>query len=267
MLSLANVLFGYCRTFRSFPRKRESRTFQRRSNFLGPRFRGDERRERLSRRSARGRARRSPRPECPRRARSARFRRRRAAPAASLPSDFRLWRSILRRWPKAASVTRCSARESQASGCARGIELDHRRRHLRRRHEGARRDVEQDARLAAPADQHRQPAVALGAGLRHEPLGDLALEHQHQPVVPGRPRLAGQPGDQQRGGDVVGQVGDDARRRAAEMWARIVVERVAGDDLEPAGIALGDLGERGDARGRRARSRSRAVRRRRAARG
>ena len=33
---------------------------------------------------------------------------------------------------------------------------------------------------------------------------------------------------------------------SAEVRARIEVERVAGDDLEPAGIALGDLGERGD---------------------
>ena len=45
----------------------------------------------------------------------------------------------------------------------------------------------------APARQHREPAVGLRAGLRDDALGDLALEHQHEPVVPGRPRLGGEP--------------------------------------------------------------------------
>ena len=64
----------------------------------------------------------------------------------------------------------------------------------------------------APAGEHGEPAIGLRARLRHDALGDLALEHQHQPVVPGRPRLGGEPADEQRGRDVVGQVGDDARR-------------------------------------------------------
>jgi hypothetical protein len=38
-----------------------------------------------------------------------------------MPSCLRLWRSILRRWPKAASVTRSSALRSQGGGFARGI--------------------------------------------------------------------------------------------------------------------------------------------------
>src|SRR5690348_1052128 len=37
------------------------------------------------------------------------------------PSDLRLWRSILRRWPNAASVTRWSSAESQGSGTGRGV--------------------------------------------------------------------------------------------------------------------------------------------------
>src|SRR5262249_43959339 len=40
--------------------------------------------------------------------------------SASPPSDLRLWRSILRRWPKAASVTRCNVRLSHGNGCERG---------------------------------------------------------------------------------------------------------------------------------------------------
>ena len=48
------------------------------------------------------------------------------------------------------------------------------------------------------------------------------------------------------GRDVVGQVGDDARRAAAEMRRESNVERVAGDDVEPAGIVRGDLAERRD---------------------
>ena len=58
---------------------------------------------------------------------------------------------------------------------------------------------------------------------------------------------SGEPGDQQRGRDVVGQVGDDARRCAAEMRARI--ERRARrrrSTVEAAGIARGDLRERRD---------------------
>ena len=179
------------------------------------------------------RARRSLRPQYPPRARSGRGRLFRAAERDRAPSDFRLARSILRRWPNAAAVTRSSARRSQGRGVARGIELHHRRRDLRRRHEGRGRDVEQDLRLRAPAGQHREAAVGLRAGLRDDALGDLALEHQHEPVVPGRPRLGGEPDDQQRGRDVVGQVGDDARRAAAEIRPRVELQRVAGHDRQP----------------------------------
>src|SRR5262245_38080687 len=40
---------------------------------------------------------------------------------ASIPNFFRLCRSILRRWPKALSVTRCNAVASQARGSSRGV--------------------------------------------------------------------------------------------------------------------------------------------------
>ena len=48
-----------------------------------------------------------------------------------------------------------------------------------------------------------------------------------------------------RGGDVVGQVGDDLCPLAAEHRAGIEALRVGVHDLEPAGIALRDIVERG----------------------
>ena len=112
----------------------------------------------------------------------------------------------------------------------------------------------------APAGKHRQPAVGLAARRGDDALGHLALEHQHQRVVPGRPWLGGQPADQERGGDIVGQVGDDAGRvpdRDARRGSN--VKRVACNDVEPARIMPGDLLQRRD---RRARSRSIAMTRR-----
>ena len=163
----------------------------------------------------------------------------------SAPSDFRLWRSILRRWPNAASVTRSSARRSQGRGLARGTTLDQRRCDLGRRHESATGDIEQDARLAAPADQNGKPSVALGAGRGDDALGHLALEHQHKSIIPRRPRLDREPGDQQSRGNVVGQVCNYARG-CADKPARIEIQCIARDDLEAAGIARGNFRERGD---------------------
>ncbi len=49
---------------------------------------------------------------------------------------------------------------------------------------------------------------------------------------------------EQRRADVVGQVGDDARRRAGGQRRHVDLQRVALDHLEPAGIGGGDLGQR-----------------------
>ena len=65
-------------------------------------------------------------------------------------------------------------------------------------------------------------------------------------MVPGRPRLDGEPRDEQRGCDVVGQVGDDAHRTTTEKRPRIEGERIRGDDFETAGIMFGDLPQRRD---------------------
>ena len=156
-------------------------------------------------------ARRSLRPQYPPRARSGRGRLFRAAEWDRRPSDFRLCAQHLAALAEGGLGDALERAAVAGQGSCARHKLHQRRRHLRRRHEGRGRDVEQDFRLRAPARQHREPAVGLRAGLRHDALGDLALEHQHEPVVPGRPRLDGEPADQQRGRDVVGQVGDDAR--------------------------------------------------------
>ena len=83
----------------------------------------------------------------------------------STPSERRLWRSILRRWPKAACVTLSSScgRRAAARAWHRSTSEDltfgggTKRRGV---------DVEQDARLAAPLRQHRQASVALRMRLR-----------------------------------------------------------------------------------------------------
>ena len=66
-----------------------------------------------------------------------------------------------------------------------------------------------------------------------------------------------EPADQQRGRDVVGQVGDDARRAAVEMRrADRTSSASPATIVEPAGIVRGDLRERRDGARRRARPRS-----------
>ena len=100
--------------------------------------------------------------------------------------------------------------------------------------------------MATPADEDGQASVALAAGGGDDAFGDLALEHQHEPVVPGRPRFEREPADQQRSGDVVGQVRNHAREGVAEERARIEVERIAGNDLEASGISPSNFAERRD---------------------
>ena len=158
-----------------------------------------------------GRGRKIPRPRALRRVRSTPPRRVRAAPWEAGRGLARLERSILRRWPKAAAVTRSSV-AFDAGRERRGARTDRddARGDLGRRHEGARRHVEQDARLGQPLHQHRKPAIGFAARRRGEAQRDLALEHQGQAFVFADPV---EPAEQQRRGDVVGQVGDDLARR------------------------------------------------------
>ena len=115
----------------------------------------------------------------------------------SAAKAFSDWRSILRRWPNAAWVKAESVARSHGSGVGPRDQFDQARGHFRRRGEGGRRDVEQDPRLRPPSGQHREAAVigALGRG-RDDAAGDLALEHERQPVIERRPRLRLEPADE-----------------------------------------------------------------------
>ena len=112
----------------------------------------------------------------------------------------------------------------------------HRGGDLGLRHERGRRNVEQDFGLGAPVRQHAEPSIGFVVFTRDDAFGHLALKHQHHHVVPWRPRLDGQPVDQKRGRDVVGQVGDDFCLGAAEQRTRIERLRVGADNLEPSRI-------------------------------
>ena len=160
--------------------------------------------------------------------------------ATSTPSERRLWRSIFRRCPKAAWVTASKVRRSQASGAARG--------RIRTTEDvtlggGTNADalyVEEYPRFATPLHQHRQASVALGARFGNEAFSDFALEHEDRGIVPRRPWLGRDPSHEQSSRDVVGQVGDDAHR-SIDAGAWIECERVSRYDVEPIGIAGGDL--------------------------
>ncbi len=142
--------------------------------------------------------------------------------SGSGPSDFRLCRSILRRWPNAASVTRSSSAAVAGQRRRRAGSVRPPTRSL-----WAAARSSKDARRTGFSPCVRQPAstdsrpYVLAARRGDDALGDLALKHQHQAVVPRRPWLGGKPRHQQRGRDVVGQVGDDARRPAVQAGLRV----------------------------------------------
>ncbi len=73
--------------------------------------------------------------------------------------------------------------------------------------------------------------------LGRQTLGHFLLEHQRQPRIGGD---VVQPAHQERGRDVVGQVGDDLARRHGQR-RRIEDERIAGNDREPIGKARAEL--------------------------
>ncbi len=111
-------------------------------------------------------------------------------------------------------------------------------------------DVEQDSRLRPPPREHREAAVvgALGRGC-DDAARDLALEHERQPVIERRPRLRLEPAGEQRGCDVIGQVGRDPQGRAAGLLGqrrRRDVKRVALDDLESARPVRAYFGQRAE---------------------
>src|SRR5262245_37914285 len=84
--------------------------------------------------------------------------------AGSKPKVFRLCRSIFRRWPKAASVTRCSASASQGSGSCRGV----------------RRTIE-DVTLGGGTNAERATSNRILASVRHP----ASTERRPYDFVPG----------------------------------------------------------------------------------
>ena len=86
----------------------------------------------------------------------------------------------------------------------------------------------------------------VAAGLGDDPLGDLALEHQAERRPPRRPGLAAEPAQQQRGADIVGQVGDDMGA-FADRRDFVDLERVFLDQRELAGKVAVELGQCGQA--------------------
>src|SRR5580704_7680495 len=82
--------------------------------------------------------------------------------------------------------------------------------------------------------------------LRDDALGNLALKHEDCAIVPGWPRLDGEPGYEQRGGDVVGQVGDDAHWIVTQLGSRVEGERVRGDDIETSRVMFGNFLQGGE---------------------
>ena len=137
----------------------------------------------------------------------------------------------MRLWPKAAAVTR-SMRERRKQALRRLArhELDQRRIDLGAWREGGGRNGEENAGVRAPLGEHGQPPVILGSRLGHDAVGHLALEHQHEPIEPRRPWLGLEPADEQRRGDAVGQIGDDAGGRGEAQGAAIDLARIGGDD-------------------------------------
>src|ERR1700682_2884436 len=130
--------------------------------------------------------------------------------------------------------------------CRARNEPDDRGGDLRRRHEGGRVHVEENLRLRAPTREHAQAAVAFVVGAGNDAQRNLALEHQRERIVKGRPWLHGKPAQEERGRDVIGKIGDDARGARVKMRAGIKVERVALDHFEPPGISFGKLREGSD---------------------
>ena len=116
-------------------------------------------------------------------------------------------------------------------------DIDNTRPHLRRRDKSSGRDVEHDLRLREPLNEDREASVRFAARRPDEALGDLTLEHQGQTRIFADPI---EPTDQQRRGDIVGQVGDNLARRVRQL-GRIEGQRIAGHHIEPMRINRGEF--------------------------
>ena len=80
---------------------------------------------------------------------------------------------------------------------------------LRRRIESAWSHIEERLYGTMILDHHAQPAIVGGIGRRSQPVADLFLEHKDHLF---KAMDLGQEMKQQRGGDVIGQITDQAER-------------------------------------------------------
>ena len=116
-------------------------------------------------------------------------------------------------------------------------EMDNARHDLRRWDEGPRRDLEHDLRLCEPLYEDRKASIRFAAWHGDKALGDLTLEHQGQTFIIADPV---EPAEEERRGDVVGQIGDNLARRIRQL-RRVDRQRVGGYHIEAPGIANGEL--------------------------
>jgi hypothetical protein len=144
-------------------------------------------------------------------------------------------RSILRRWLKAAATTRLSTFGSAGKrGAGSASRCTTAERTLGGGVKASGGSVMAIRAVAAPLGEDRETAIGLGARLRHDALGHLALEHQRHGRPERRPCLGRQPAHQKLGAHVVGQVGHDPDGRG-QMRRPVEIERVAMDHLSRPG--------------------------------
>ncbi len=157
------------------------------------------------------------------------------------PSGFRLVRNILRRWPNAAAVTRSSAgRRAGASGLARGMIATTLDVTFGGWHKSPGGHVEQNLHFGEPLREHGKAPVRFAARQGGQALGHLALKHQGQALVLPGPL---EPAEEERSGDVIGQVRDDLAGFLGERRG-VDFEGIPGNKIKAPRISRGKLAER-----------------------
>ena len=161
--------------------------------------------------------------------------------------------SVFRRWLNSAFTSRSNSRSSgtRTAGAAE-VEPDDAGPDLRRRREGAGRQVEQPRDRRVDAEQDRQHAVVLGAGPRDQPVRDLALQHHRRVGEEPVPPVQVDQAEQDRRREVVRQVADDAkpaRRRAGRPRSRGPLRLEAAQKRDDVGLEK-SAGEQRDVRRR-----------------
>ena len=149
-------------------------------------------------------------------------------------------RSVLRRCPKAASITRkTSSRLTGTTGDSCRLERDELGVHVRDRPEDAARHRPGQPRRRVPGQLRRRGTVDPAAGSRAHPVRDLSLDHDD---APRDRREGGQQVQQHWNRDVVRQVGGDCRR--GWNFRGPDPESVRLDDGDAADVGRGAAGDR-----------------------